>query len=104
MAIPILQTKLYLPRRELTELRAADLRFTPEAAIFLSKLTGLTLTPEAVTALEQQTEAFSNRAIAETLVISVGAAKRHVTNIHGKLEARSRTQAIARAKEVGLFT
>ena len=42
---------------QLTELRAADLRFTPaEAAEFLNEIMGLTLSEEDITALETQTE------------------------------------------------
>ena len=42
---------------ELTELRAADLRFTPdEAATFLNQVMGLGLSAEEVTALETRTE------------------------------------------------
>ena len=44
-------------RGELTELRAADLRFSPEeAAAFLRHFLGLDLPPETITALEQRTE------------------------------------------------
>jgi LuxR family maltose regulon positive regulatory protein len=44
-------------RGQLTELRAADLRFTPsEAAEFLNRVMGLGLTPEHVAALEKRTE------------------------------------------------
>jgi LuxR family maltose regulon positive regulatory protein len=44
-------------RGELTELRAADLRFTPdEAAAFLNQVMALDLSPEDVAALEQRTE------------------------------------------------
>ena len=44
---------------------------------------------------------FSNKEIAEQLVIAEGTAKNHVSNILGKLEARDRAQAVARAKELG---
>ena len=44
-------------RDQLTELRAADLRFTPaEAAEFLNRVMGLALSPEDITALETRTE------------------------------------------------
>lgn len=44
-------------RSQLTELRAADLRFTPaEAAEFLNQIMGLTLSVEEITALESRTE------------------------------------------------
>jgi LuxR family maltose regulon positive regulatory protein len=44
----------------------------------------------------------SNEEIAEQLVIAVGTAKRHVSNILAKLTVSNRTQAVARAREVGL--
>ncbi len=44
-------------RGQLTELRAADLRFTPsEAAEFLNQVMGLDLSAEAITALDSRTE------------------------------------------------
>jgi LuxR family transcriptional regulator, maltose regulon positive regulatory protein len=44
-------------RRQLSELRAADLRFTPaEAAAFLNQVMGLNLSAENITALETRTE------------------------------------------------
>src|SRR3990172_507064 len=44
-------------RGQLTELRAADLRFTPtEFAEFLNRVMGLNLSPENITALESRTE------------------------------------------------
>jgi ATP/maltotriose-dependent transcriptional regulator MalT len=44
-------------RQQLTELRADDLRFTPEeAAVFLNEAMGLNLTPDDVSALEARTE------------------------------------------------
>ena len=45
----------------------------------------------------------SNQAIADRLVITVGTAKWHISNIYGKLGVRSRTQALARARELGLI-
>jgi LuxR family maltose regulon positive regulatory protein len=46
---------------------------------------------------------FSNREIAERLYIAHGTVKRHISNIYGKLGVRSRTQALARARELGML-
>ena len=45
----------------------------------------------------------SNRAIAEALAIEVGTVKRHLHSLLGKLEAHSRTEAVARARVLGLL-
>jgi LuxR family maltose regulon positive regulatory protein len=45
----------------------------------------------------------SNQEIAQKLFISVGTVKTHVHNICGKLNVRSRTQAAAQARELGLL-
>ena len=54
---PALPLSRYRARNQLTELRAADLRFTPaEAAEFLNQVMDLSLSAEEVTALETRTE------------------------------------------------
>jgi LuxR family transcriptional regulator, maltose regulon positive regulatory protein len=45
----------------------------------------------------------SNQAIADRLVLSLHTVKKHTSNILGKLNATSRVQAVARARELGLF-
>jgi LuxR family maltose regulon positive regulatory protein len=45
----------------------------------------------------------SNQQIATELYVTVGTIKRHLHNIFGKLDATSRTKAIARARELGLI-
>jgi LuxR family maltose regulon positive regulatory protein len=45
----------------------------------------------------------SNREIADRLVVSVGTVKKHGYNLFGKLGVTSRTQAIARARTLGLL-
>jgi LuxR family maltose regulon positive regulatory protein len=46
---------------------------------------------------------YSNREIAQDLVVAVSTVKRHISNVYGKLEVGSRTQAVAKAKELGLL-
>jgi LuxR family maltose regulon positive regulatory protein len=46
---------------------------------------------------------YSDRQIADALVVVVGTAKRHLNNIYGKLLVHSRTQALARARQLGLL-
>lgn len=45
----------------------------------------------------------SNKAIAETLFITVGTVKRHTTNIYGKLGVNSRTRATVKARGLNLI-
>jgi LuxR family maltose regulon positive regulatory protein len=44
-----------------------------------------------------------DREVAEKLVVVIGTVKKHLSNIYGKLGVRSRTQAVARAHELGLL-
>ncbi len=45
----------------------------------------------------------SNQEIANRLVITVSAVKKHAGNIYGKLNVSSRTQAVSRARQLGLL-
>jgi LuxR family maltose regulon positive regulatory protein len=48
-------------------------------------------------------QGLSDRQIAERLIVAAGTVKRHLNNLYGKLNVHSRTQALARAKEIGLL-
>jgi DNA-binding NarL/FixJ family response regulator len=45
----------------------------------------------------------NNKEIAESLFITEGTVKNHITHILGKLNVRDRTQAVLKAKELGLI-
>jgi LuxR family transcriptional regulator, maltose regulon positive regulatory protein len=45
----------------------------------------------------------ANQQIADRLVVAVSTVKRHVNNIFRKLDAASRTEAVARARDLGLL-
>jgi LuxR family maltose regulon positive regulatory protein len=46
----------------------------------------------------------SNQAIAARLVITLDTVKKHVSHLLGKLGAANRTEAVARARELGLIS
>ncbi len=45
----------------------------------------------------------SSQEIARELIVTIGTVKRHASNILGKLGARSRLEAVARAHELRLL-
>jgi LuxR family transcriptional regulator, maltose regulon positive regulatory protein len=45
----------------------------------------------------------SNQAISDTLVVAISTVKKHINNLYGKLGVQSRTQALLRARELGLL-
>jgi len=45
----------------------------------------------------------SNQEIADRLIVAVNTVKRHVSNIMGKLGVENRTQAVAKARAIGLL-
>ena len=53
--------------------------------------------------LELLAAGMANQEIAKRLVVTVGTVKTHIKSIYGKLGVHSRTQAIARARELGLL-
>ncbi len=61
------------------------------------------LTDRELVVLRQVAAGSSNQEIAQRLVISVGTVKAHIYHITAKLGARSRTEAVVRAREAGLI-
>jgi len=62
------------------------------------------LTPREFEVLILIGRGYSNQEIADELVIALNTVKRHCSSIYGKLAVRSRTQAVARARELGLLS
>jgi DNA-binding NarL/FixJ family response regulator len=60
------------------------------------------LSEREIEVLRLVTVGLSNREIAEKLIISRGTAKTHIHNLCGKLGAHNRTEAVMRARELGL--
>ena len=48
-------------------------------------------------------EGLTNPEIADRLYLSLNTVKAHTRNIYGKLDVHSRTQAVARARALGLL-
>ncbi|MBN2391387.1 MAG: LuxR family transcriptional regulator [Anaerolineae bacterium] len=61
------------------------------------------LTSRELDVLHCISQGLSNKDIAEKLVIALNTVKRHTSSIYGKLDVKSRTQAVARARELGLL-
>ncbi len=78
--------------------KPAALRPAGEAAGLVEQLT-----PREMEVLELIAAGDSNQTIADKLFITVRTVKKHTSNIYGKLSASSRTQAVARARELGLL-
>ncbi|MBE8971117.1 LuxR family transcriptional regulator [Nostocales cyanobacterium LEGE 12452] len=62
------------------------------------------LTDRELEVLDYLATGMSNQAIADRLFVSLAAVKWHARNIYGKLEVNNRTQAVAKARELGILS
>lgn len=60
-------------------------------------------TPRELEVLGWISEGLRNEEIAEKLVVGLATVKKHINNLYAKLEVSSRTQALKRARELGLI-
>jgi len=64
---------------------------------------GIALSERELAVLDALASGKTNAEVAADLYISVGTVKSHSANIYRKLEARNRTEAVTRARELGLL-
>jgi DNA-binding NarL/FixJ family response regulator len=75
----------------------------PDFTVDEKQLGRLGISKREYEVLELISEGLSNREIAEKLFVSLSTVKTHSSNLFAKLDARRRTQAIQRAKELRLL-
>ena len=77
----------------------------PETTSAPSAAAGLNeqLTAREVEVLHLVAAGMRNQEIADQLFISLSTVKRHIANAYGKLDVTHRTEAVAKANELGLI-
>jgi two-component system, NarL family, response regulator LiaR len=73
--------------------------FTPNPKM----LERLNITPREYEALTLVAQGLSNREIADRMYVSLNTVKTHTSNVFSKLDAQRRTQAVSKAKALGLL-
>jgi two-component system, NarL family, response regulator LiaR len=68
-----------------------------------SALQEIGISPREYEVLQGMAQGFSNQEIADKLFLSINTVKTHTSNLFIKLDARRRTQAIQKAKALGLI-
>ena len=68
-----------------------------------TRLETLGISPREYEVLELLAQGLSNQEIADALFVSLNTVKTHASNLFSKLEARRRTQAVQRAKALGIL-
>jgi LuxR family maltose regulon positive regulatory protein len=87
------------------ELSPSSVVHRPSSPPVLSGAEGLVepLTPRELEVLELLDRHMTNKEIAEELIVSPATVKTHTLNIYGKLDVRTRRQAVTRARELGIL-
>jgi DNA-binding CsgD family transcriptional regulator len=75
----------------------------PDSKLNAQELQRLGISKREYEVLELMAQGLSNQEIADKLFVSLNTVKTHSSNLFVKLDARRRTQAIHRAKEIGLL-
>lgn len=68
-----------------------------------AKVQALGISPREYEVLQEVAKGLSNQEIAKKLFISETTVKSHVSNLLAKLDAKRRTQAVSKAKEMGVL-
>ena len=92
--------------RKWTRKKNAEEPLTVHTAPFRPKeqvLEQLGITPREMEVLELIAQGLSNQEIANRLFVSLNTVKTHTSNVFSKLDAQRRTQAIQKAKMLGLL-
>ena len=97
VAAGFLALGLYLGARELRHRRAAPFDGNPRAQASLG------ITPRELSVLQELAAGRSNKEIAARLAIAPDTVKTHVARLYDKLGARRRTEAVNRARELGIL-
>ncbi|MGE5289849.1 MAG: LuxR C-terminal-related transcriptional regulator [Micromonosporaceae bacterium] len=86
-------------------LAASGGRHTAQSSSAAAAMAGLVepLTARELEVLQLLAAGTPNQAIAQQLVVSLDTVKKHVSHVLGKLGAANRTQAVSRARELGLI-
>ena len=100
VTLPAVVSPRYLDRLA-RAVKPAGPRAAPRATPGTAGVAGLS--GRELEVLRLLAEGKSNRQIADDLVVAVDTAKKHVVHILGKLAAANRTQAVARARALGLL-
>jgi DNA-binding CsgD family transcriptional regulator len=96
IALAFLATGLFIGARVIAPPQPAPFDGNPRA------LDALGISPRELKVLEEIAAGRSNKEIARRLGVSPNTVKTHVARLFEKLEAKRRTDAIARARELGI--